>query len=150
MGANYTHTHTHTWYSCIYLVKLALCASVNKVCVLTTNGAPVSHILYNMCESVAVSSGTPGVFAFPLWMKIHMYSTSILELYVISSGKVKSTSTVPRPLHCLVQSIMWMYAGKEMCVGNNHIKISVTSGQFISSWSHFQSCFMSKLGSLLY
>lgn len=53
------HTHTQTVLVCVSLVKLALCPRVNRVCVLTTN---VLLVLYNMCESVAVSSGTPGVF----------------------------------------------------------------------------------------
>lgn len=41
------------------------------MCVLLTYGAAVSQVLYNTCESVAVSSAPPGVFVFPLWTHAH-------------------------------------------------------------------------------
>lgn len=49
-----------------------------------------------MCESVDVSTATPGVFAFPLWMKTHTYvhahthAQTVQVLCVISGGKVKT------------------------------------------------------------
>lgn len=77
------HTRKHTHIHSVYLVKLAVYPGVNRVCVLTTNGASVSHLLYNVCESVAVSSGPPGVFEFPVWVKTKL----------ISGEKVKSAMT---------------------------------------------------------
>ncbi len=73
---------------------------MSTVCVLTANGATVSQVLYNKCESVDVSSASPGVFAFPLQMKTHTcahahtYVETVQVLCVISGEKVKSASKV--------------------------------------------------------
>ncbi len=57
---------------CVYPWSLVsfVCKSQHCMCA-GPNGVTVSQALYNMCESVDVSSGTPGVFAFPLRMKTH-------------------------------------------------------------------------------
>ena len=95
VGANHTHAHTHIQthkythkpactptHSALVCISFGQIRVVNKcqqcmclrVCVQTACGAT---ILYNTCESVAFSSNTPGVFAFPERMKtltyVHMH-----------------------------------------------------------------------------